>query len=133
MAPRFDLIGLVTTDLSRSLTFYRELGLDVPGGAEDAPHVETTLPGGLRLAWDTVATIQSFDPGYEPGDGAHRVALAFKCDDAADVDATYARMTGAGHEGHKAPWDAVWGMRYAILHDPDGNSVELFAELADGA
>jgi catechol 2,3-dioxygenase-like lactoylglutathione lyase family enzyme len=127
MAPRFDLIGLVTADLPRSLAFYRALGVDVPEGAGDAPHVDVALPGGVRLAWDTVATIQSFDPAYVPASGSHRIALAFKCDDAAEVDATYARMTGAGHEGHKAPWDAPWGMRYAILHDPDGNSVELFA------
>ena len=33
---------------------------------------------------------------------------------------------GAGAEAHKEPWDAFWGMRYAIVHDPDGNSVELF-------
>ena len=27
----------------------------------------------------------------------------------------------------KPPWDAPWGQRYAILHDPDGYQVELFA------
>ncbi len=26
-------------------------------------------------------------------------------------------------------WDAFWGQRYAILHDPDGNGVDLFAPL----
>ena len=34
---------------------------------------------------------------------------------------------GAGYEGHKEPWDAFWGHRYAIVHDPDGNGVDLFA------
>jgi catechol 2,3-dioxygenase-like lactoylglutathione lyase family enzyme len=125
MTPTFDLIGLVVADLPRSLAFYRELGLDVPSGAEDAPHVELQLPGGLRLAWDTEATIRSFDPGWSPPAGGHRVGLAFRCADPADVDATYARM---GAAGHKAPWDAPWGQRYAILRDPDGNSVELFAD-----
>ena len=125
MTPRFDLIGLVVADLPRSLAFYRDLGLAVP--EPDGPHVETQLPGGLRLAWDTIEVVRSFDPGYEPPSGAHHVSLAFKCDDAADVDATYERMTAAGHEGHKDPWDAPWGMRYALLRDPDGNSVDLFA------
>ena len=36
------------------------------------------------------------------------------------------RLVKAGAEAHKEPWDAFWGMRYAIVHDPDGNSVELF-------
>ena len=27
------------------------------------------------------------------------------------------------------PWDAFWGQRYAIVTDPDGNHVELFAPL----
>jgi hypothetical protein len=27
------------------------------------------------------------------------------------------------------PWHAFWGMPYAIVHDPDGNPVDLFAPL----
>jgi hypothetical protein len=32
-----------------------------------------------------------------------------------------------GYEGHKPPWDAFWGQRYAVIRDPDGNTVDLFA------
>jgi uncharacterized glyoxalase superfamily protein PhnB len=39
----------------------------------------------------------------------------------------YAELIGAGYTGHKAPWDAFWGTRYAIVKDPDGNGVDLFA------
>ena len=127
MTPRPDLIGLVVADMAASLAFYRALGLDLPGDADGRPHVEHPLPGGLRLAWDTVATIRSFDPEWTPPTGSHRVALAFACDSPDEVDDTYNRLVAAGHEGHKAPWDAVWGMRYAIVHDPDGNAVDLFA------
>ena len=34
------------------------------------------------------------------------------------------------YEGHKAPWDAFWGQRYAMIRDPDGNEVDLFAPLS---
>lgn len=129
MAPRFDLIGIVTSDLAASLAFYRDLGFDIPAGAEDEPHVEIELPGGMRLGWDPVSTLASFDPSWTPPVGGHHVSLAFACDDPADVDGTYARLTTAGHVGHLEPWDAFWGMRYAVLHDPDGNSVDLFAPL----
>jgi catechol 2,3-dioxygenase-like lactoylglutathione lyase family enzyme len=129
MAPRFDLVGIVVADMAASLAFYRRLGLDVPAAADTEPHVEAELPGGLRLAWDTVDTVRSFDPGWQRPEGGHRVALAFRCADPAEVDRVYADLVGAGHAGHRAPWDAFWGQRYAVLHDPDGTSVELFAPL----
>jgi uncharacterized glyoxalase superfamily protein PhnB len=129
MTARFDLIGLVVENLARSLAFYRKLGFDLPPDADTEPHVEATLPGGLRIAWDTVETVRSFDPGWTAPSGGHRVALAFACDSAADVDATYRALVDAGHDGHKEPWDAFWGQRYAVVLDPGGNSVDLFASL----
>ena len=48
---------------------------------------------------------------------------------AADVDRVYGDVTTAGHAGHKEPWDAFWGQRYAQVRDPDGNIVDLFASL----
>ena len=131
MAAQFELIGLVVTDLAASLAFYRRLGLDIPAGAGTEPHVEVALPGGLRLAWDPVETIRSFDPDWTAPRGSHRVALAFRCDSPDDVDQLYADLVKAGHEGHKEPWDAFWGQRYAVVLDPDGNSVDLFAQRSE--
>ena len=127
MPPRLDLIGIVVQDMARSLAFYRQLGLDLPADADSQPHVEMALPGGLRLAWDTVETIHSFDPTWTPPTGGPRTALAFACDSPAEVDRVYAELTLAGYEGHKEPWDAFWGQRYAALHDPDGNGIVLQA------
>ena len=45
------------------------------------------------------------------------------------MNSTYAELIAAGYEGHKEPWDAFWGQRFAVLHDPDGNTVDLFAPL----
>jgi uncharacterized glyoxalase superfamily protein PhnB len=92
--------------------------------------VDFELGGGLRLAWDTEDTIKSFDPGWAPpASGTHRVALAFACESPSEVDAAWADLTGAGYEGHLEPWDAFWGLRYAVVHDPDGTPVDLFAPL----
>jgi len=132
MTPSFNLIGLIVDDMSATLAFYRRLGLDIPAGAEHEPHVEVTLPGGLRLAWDTADMIKSIDPEWTPPQGGHRVALAFQCERPADVDASYADLVAAGSHGHKAPWDAFWGQRYAMITDPDGNGVDLFAPLPAG-
>ncbi|MFE9423586.1 VOC family protein [Kitasatospora sp. NPDC006697] len=125
--PRLDLVGLVVADMAASLAFYRRLGLDLPAEADGEPHVEHRLPGGLRLAWDTEQTVRSFDPGWTPGTGGHRIGLAFDCGTPAAVDTAYAELTAAGYHGHLAPWDAFWGQRYAVVHDPDGNGVDLFA------
>lgn len=129
MTPRFDVIGLVVSDMAASLAFYRRLGLDFPVGAEAEPHVEAGLPGGLRLALDTEDTVRSFHPGWRPPAGGGRASLAFRCDAPAEVDAVYDELVGAGHHGELKPWDAFWGMRYAVVHDPDGNGVDLFAPL----
>ncbi|MCE4266828.1 MULTISPECIES: VOC family protein [Rhodococcus] len=128
VSPRLDLVGIVTTDLDRSLAFYRSLGLDIPETPSDAPHVEFTFGNGLRLAWDAESTIKSFDPEYATVAGRHPVALAFDFGTPAAVDEAYKRIT-TDFPGHKEPFDAVWGQRYAVLLDPDGNTVDLFAAL----
>ncbi|MEU4312919.1 VOC family protein [Nocardia sp. NPDC024068] len=129
MAVSLDLIGIVTTDLARSVAFYRALGIETPEISGSEPHVEVVLPNGLRLAWDTLDTIRSFDPDFTQAAGGHPVALAFATASPSDVDALYKTVVAAGFHGHKEPWDAVWGQRYAIVHDPDGNTVDLFAPL----
>jgi catechol 2,3-dioxygenase-like lactoylglutathione lyase family enzyme len=129
MAPTLNAIGLVVADMAKSLAFYRRLGLDIPDSADAEPHVEVRLPGGLRLLVDTADTIRSFDPSWSPAQGSPRMGLAFQCADPAEVDRTYADLVKAGYEGHKEPWDAFWGQRYALVHDPDGNGVDLFATL----
>ena len=129
MSARLDLIGIVVKDMAASLAFYRRLGLDLPAEADKQPHVEASLPGGLRLAWDTEETVRSFDPDWQPGTGRAKMGLAFLLETPAEVDRTYDELVALGYEGHKAPWDAVWGQRYAIVHDPDGNTVDLFCPI----
>ncbi|MGH3693535.1 MAG: VOC family protein [Pseudonocardiaceae bacterium] len=127
---QLDVIGLVVADMAAALAFYRRLGLDIPPDADTEPHVELALPGGLRLAWDTEETIRSFAPEWKAGDGNGRTGLAFRLSDPTAVDAAYAELTEAGYHGEHPPWDAFWGQRYAVIHDPDGVSVDLFAPLS---
>ena len=128
MTARFDALGVVVADVPRALAFYRRLGLEFPDGAESEGHVEAPLPGGLRFMLDSEETVRSFDPTWERGT-ATSIGLAFACDSPADVDRLYAELTKAGYRGHKEPWDAFWGQRYAQVRDPDGHGVDLFAPL----
>lgn len=124
-----DLLGIVVRNMETSLDFYRLLGLNIPPEANDEQHVEFTTPGGFRIAWDTVELMQTLHEGWTEPAG-HRMVLAFKCDHPSDVDALYEKVVAAGHQSHKPPWDAFWGQRYAIVKDPDGNLIDLFAEIA---
>ena len=126
--PKLDAFGIVVGDMAASLAFYRALGLDIPAAADTEPHVDVDLGGGIRLMFDTVDTIRSFDPDWSAPSGGHRIALAFRCADPAAVDDIHDRLVALGHTSHKAPWDAFWGQRYAMLRDPDGNGVDLYAD-----
>jgi catechol 2,3-dioxygenase-like lactoylglutathione lyase family enzyme len=124
---KLDMIGIVVSDIARSLAFYRLLGLEIPEVEATENHVEIVLPNGLRFAWDKLEMMKSFDP--EATIQPHNVG-GFLCSSPSEVDSTYQRLLEAGHGGHKAPWDAFWGQRYAIVKDPDGHTVDLFAPLA---
>lgn len=128
MNVRLDLVGIVTRDMRASLAFYRHLGLDAPEGAEDEPHAEATTPGGLRVAWDTAELIGQIYPGYTAPAGGHGISLAFLLPTPPAVDEKYAELAALGH-GRKEPWNAPWGQRYAVVTDPDGNHIDLFAPL----
>jgi catechol 2,3-dioxygenase-like lactoylglutathione lyase family enzyme len=123
-----DLAGIVVRDMQAALKFYRLLGLDIPAEADQEPHVEYRTRHGFRLAWDTLALMREIDPDW-PEPSGHRVGLAFFCDSPAEVDALYEQVVAAGYQGHKSPWDAFWGQRYAVVIDPDGNLIDLFASL----
>jgi len=77
MSLRFDAIGIVVSDMTASVAFYRLLGLMFPGGAEGEGHAEAELPGGTRLMLDTEDMVRSFDATFEPPSGAGRIGLAF--------------------------------------------------------
>ena len=125
--PPLNAIGITVANMAESIRFYRTLGLEMPD-TPDEGHVEAVTPNGLRLMLDSEAVIYSFLPDWKRTDG-NQIALAFECSSPAEVDEIYSRVTEAGFEGEKEPWDAFWGQRYALLGDPDGVRVNLFAAL----
>ena len=125
--PELNAIGIVASDLARSLAFYRLLGLEFPDEG-DGGHIEAKLPSGLRLMLDTEETILSFNPEWTRATG-NQLALAFECARPSEVDDIYARVAEAGFDTEKEPWDAFWGQRYAQVRDPDGVGVDLYASL----
>ena len=124
--PELNAIGIVAADPSRSVAFYRLLGVDFPESGEG--HIEATLPSGARFMLDSEEVVKSFRPDWTREVG-NQLALAFQCASPAEVDETYASVKAAGFNAEKEPWDAVWGQRYAQLRDPDGVPIDLYAPL----
>jgi uncharacterized glyoxalase superfamily protein PhnB len=124
--PDLNAIGIVASDPPRSIAFYRLLGVDFPEDGEG--HIEATLSSGVRFMLDAEDVVRSFRPDWTRETG-NQLALAFECASPAEVDELYARVSQAGFEAEKEPWDAFWGQRYAQLRDPDGVPVDLFATL----
>jgi uncharacterized glyoxalase superfamily protein PhnB len=125
--PQLNALGVVASDMARSIRFYRLLGVDVPETPEEG-HIEASLPNGFRFMLDGEDVIRSFRPDWTRQAG-NQLALAFECASPAEVDELYRRIVEAGFHGEKEPWDAFWGQRYAQLADPDGVPVDLFAPL----
>jgi catechol 2,3-dioxygenase-like lactoylglutathione lyase family enzyme len=134
--PRLHQINLVCRDVEASVAFYRKLGLDLPEGriwgtATGPHHVGAAAPdgaGGLALELDSVRFAQAWNAGWQGRpDVAGRIVLGFEVATRAAVDALFDEMTGAGYRGLQAPYDAIWGARYAILEDPDGTAVGLMS------
>jgi uncharacterized glyoxalase superfamily protein PhnB len=123
---KLDAIGIVCADIAKSMRFYRLLGLDFPDSAED--HVEATAPNGMRVMLDKLELIKQLDPDWVQPVG-RPIGLAFVCGSPKEVDETFAKVTKAGFRGKTPPFDAFWSQRYATVLDPDGNGVDLFAEL----
>lgn len=98
MPPELDVIGLIVSDVQRSIDFYSRLGLQFPDppDPEGHGHVESSLRGGLRFTLDAEASIRSFDPDWAPPSGGHRVGIACRCDSPEDVDLTYAALLSSG-------------------------------------
>jgi uncharacterized glyoxalase superfamily protein PhnB len=122
-----DMVGYVVKDMAATLAFYRLLGLAIPEGVEGEAYAEVITPNGYRLSWNTEEMIKGIYPHWQGGTG--RVSVAFKCDSPAEVDALYSKVIAAGYQSEREPFDAFWGQRYAVVYDPDGNSVDLFAPL----
>ena len=128
--PVLDQINLVVKDMEAMATFYRRLGLDLPPTqpewAEWAPHHRNAETGtGLHLDLDSQEFAQVWNEGWPPGRTGAVVGFRLPTRDA--VDRLYQQLTDDGYSGQQPPYDAFWGARYAVVEDPDGNSVGLMS------
>lgn len=123
-------VNLVVRSVAASVAFYRALGLVVEEAA--APewanhHAAVVMPIGVRLELDSRAFARAWDPGLRASAGGSACVLFFGVGSREAVDEMVARMAAGGTAVQKAPEDAFWGARYAILEDPDGHAVGVMS------
>lgn len=126
--PRLDAVAVSSSDLNRTAAFYRLLGFEFPPISDEMMHLEPiTAEGDVRLMIDTVALMT--DLIGEPPKPPNHSSFAMLCDSPAEVDRVTETVAAAGFEIVTPPWDAFWGQRYAVVADPDGYKVDLFAAI----
>ena len=126
---KLDMVGLIVADMAAAQEFYQRLGFEVaPGGSADYTEL---VNQGVRISLNSKEMVAGVY-GFAPATTGEKVELAFLCDSPAEVDHISAKMAAHGYRIVKAPWDAFWGQRYAIIEDVDGNLLSLFANAEAG-
>jgi len=115
---RFDAINIVIADVGATTEFLQALGLaleDVP--PEWAPH-HRGLPAD-RTDFDAELDSSVFAEhwGGLP-DGFAGVVVNLRTDERDGVDGAYDEALRLGASGLRAPYDAFWGSRYAVVEAP---------------
>jgi catechol 2,3-dioxygenase-like lactoylglutathione lyase family enzyme len=128
-APVLDQINLVVGDMDAMVTFYRRLGVTIPDPPPpwDGHHRSAEAGEGIDLDFDGQPFAATWNHGLPSGQT--RVVIGFKLADRDAVDRTFADLIQAGYVGQQEPYDAFWGSRYAVVEDPDGNSVGLMSPI----
>lgn len=125
---RFVSTRIITADVGRLVTFYEMVTEAVAvWGNELFAEIPTSVG---TLAIGSEKTVPVFGQGSaEPA--ANRTAiLEFIVD---DVDAEFARLREQLADVVTEPTTMPWGNRALLFRDPDGNLVNLFTPVTDGA
>jgi len=121
-----DQVNIVVRDMDAMAAFYNRLGVRIETPTPDwAPHHRSKAgQDGLDLDLDSQGFARVWNEGWPGGPG---LVLGFRLDSRDEVDRLYGELTAAGYRGQQSPYDAFWGSRYAVVCDPDGNSVGLMS------
>jgi len=131
--PVLNQLNIVVSDFTRSMDFYRRLGVAVPEPLMNPVgtpfHVAGADGYGTAVELDSEQFARMWNPGWATLGNtlAGRVVIGFTYQSRADVDRIFGALTEAGYTALAVPHDAFWGSRYAILQDPDGIAVGLMS------
>ncbi|KKQ36677.1 MAG: Quinone binding protein [Candidatus Roizmanbacteria bacterium GW2011_GWA2_37_7] len=125
---KLNAVGVASSDLTKTISFYILLGFKFSEVSDDGKHIETTITSSsARLMIDSKDIVKDII-GEDPKPGNHSM-FAIEYETANEVDTVVQKLKDAGFTVVKKPWNAFWGQRYAVVEDPDGYKVDLYAQL----
>lgn len=99
----------------------------------------------LKSRWGMTFFLDSkpwrWDPGFSPpaaleqnaSENRYPTILEFYLKKQAVLEAKYDELVGYGYQGFRAPYLTTFGMWFAMIKDPDGNTLLLSADAASNA
>ena len=126
MGTRLDMIGIFVNDLPGMVRFYREaLGFEIDWDG-NGPYAEFKHEG-IRFSMYARSQLPGLlgqPPTYPSGlNGTFELAIDLPT--SADANRVFERLVKAGARVVYAPRDEPWGMRSAMIADPEGNLIEI--------
>jgi catechol 2,3-dioxygenase-like lactoylglutathione lyase family enzyme len=128
----FNQINLVVRDMAAMVEFYERLGVDfaptfAPWDRHHRSFAASSEIDGFDFDLDSKAFVTKWNEGWP--EGTVGPVFGFGLSSAEAVDDTYQMLTAAGYAGQQPPYDGFMGARYAVVADPDGNSVGLMSPI----
>jgi predicted lactoylglutathione lyase len=120
------MVGVIVEDMGRAVEFYRRLGVEIAEGSETKVHVEVKMSA-LTFFLTTKPVNLRWDPARTDGSGGYRIILEFYLQTREAVDSKYAELTGYGYNSHHPPFETPFKTYFAMVDDPDGNTILLSA------
>ena len=116
------MVGAVVKNMDTALEFYRRLGLAVPEDSQGKEFVGVKMNGGLTFFLTTMP-----DPARVEPSGGYRILLEFNLQTREAVKEKYREMLDFGYESYREPFETPFGALFAMINDPDGNTILLSA------
>jgi hypothetical protein len=117
--PRFGSINVVVDDVPAAAGFLSDLGVELePAPAEWERHHRSLPASGSEADADIDSPAFAAWWGGVPDESAPRCVVNVRVDGRDDVDRLYQHALDAGAVSLKAPFDAFWGARYAVVLAP---------------
>ena len=124
------MVGLTVQNMDASLEFYRRLGLTIPEENQEQPHVEVKMGNALTFFLDTRAIKRDNQASSESSETYH-VLFEYLLKSQSAVEAKYAELISYGYQSYHAPFIFSNGMCFALVNDPDGNTILLSGDVEE--